>query len=160
MASVARPSDRWIPWYFVIFFVLLALLLGSFCWIAFHTFTGEITQEGYKKGLKYNTVLKEAESQAALGWKSSLDVATQGQTAIIAFRLNDAQGKQLDGAEVLATYVRSTQAGHDVQIQLKSETPGIYKGEAELPLPGVWELHISVTKDGHHFQTMKTIVTK
>jgi hypothetical protein len=39
--SLPRSSDRWIPWYFVAFFVALAAAMAVMAWLAIHSHTGE-----------------------------------------------------------------------------------------------------------------------
>ena len=36
----------------------------GFAWIAFHTYTGEVTVDAYKKGLAYNSAIARAESSS------------------------------------------------------------------------------------------------
>ena len=72
MQSGPRKSDKWIPWYFVAFFVVLAILDGIFVTIAATTHTGVITENAYQKGLDYNEVVAASEEQDEIGWVGNI----------------------------------------------------------------------------------------
>ena len=154
---IGRPSDRWIPWAIIAFFISFMVLLSGFAWIAFHTYTGEATLDAYKKGLAYNDDIANADAQKTLGWKGMLQVMPHGNTLDIAFTLNDSSGHTINDAKVIARIIRPTQAGHDVQITLPYDKD-VYHGKADLNWPGVWELHISATQGQHNYQQSRTIV--
>lgn len=156
--AIARPSDKWIPRSIVLFFVFFVLLLSGFAWIAIHTYTGEVTANAYKKGLAYNDIIAKADAQDRLGWKSTLDVKSQGRKADVAFTLADKSGKPLDRAEVVVRFARPTQAGHDVQLTLRCEDGKTYRGQAELAWEGAWDVLVSADYDGHNYQYMRSIV--
>ncbi|MDE3061049.1 MAG: FixH family protein [Pseudomonadota bacterium] len=160
IASSAMPprnDAHWIPWAIIAFFVCFITLLSGFAWIAFRTYPGEITQDSYKKGLAYNAAIASADAQQAAGWKSTLATASHGLNVDIAFTLRDAAGHPLDNARVIAHLIRPTQAGHDVEIPLQGDR-GLYRGSAALPWPGVWELRLSATRGGDHYQQSKTLI--
>lgn len=157
--SLPRPSDRWIPWYFAAFFVSLILVLVPMCVIAVRTNTGLVTEGAYEKGLAYNKAIRAEERQEALRWRSELAIsAPSTDRAQVDFRLTDADGKPLDGAEVVLWLVRPTQAGKDQRAELKALSGGRYSAELTLPAPGLWEARVSATANGQNYQTVKRVV--
>ena len=76
--SLPRPSDRWIPWYFVAFFILLISILVPMGIIAVRTNTGLVTESAYNKGLAYNASIRAEEAQKALGWHGDLTITPAG----------------------------------------------------------------------------------
>ena len=152
-----RPGDRWIPWYIVAFFVFFMVLLTGFAWIAFHTYSGEVTKDAYKKGLAYNTTIANADTQKQLGWKSTIATTFRGKIVEIMFTLHDKNDKPMSDAGIVASLVRPTEAGYDKRITLHSHGEGVYHGNTYLDFSGVWNLQISATSEGHNYQKTKTI---
>jgi nitrogen fixation protein FixH len=152
------PRDRWIPWYIVAFFIVFIAILGGFTWIAVHSYTGQVTEDAYKKGLAYNSIIAQADLQQALGWKSTLAVTPRGKTLDIAFTLKNASGQAISDAHVTASAIRPTQAGQDVHITLTPGGKGLYQGSVPLAWEGMWDLRISATKDGKNYQQSKTVI--
>lgn len=158
METAPGPSScRWIPWSILAFFVFFIALLSGFAWIAIHTYTGEITPDAYKKGLVYNKAITHADEQNALNWTGAQQVLYSAGKAEVVFTLKDASGRVIKDASVVAHFIRPTQSGHDRNIELRYEN-GVYKGEALLPLKGVWEMHISATRATDNYQLSKTII--
>jgi len=158
--SMPRPSDRWIPWYFVIFFVVLALALTPMCIIAFRTNTGTVTENAYEKGLAYNKLIEAAARQQALGWHSELSLLSSSQPdeVNVVFVLKDNSGKGLDDASVNFWLVRPTQDGMDQTTLMKTQTGGRYTASLKLPAHGLWEARIAVTAEGKNYQMTKRVV--
>lgn len=157
--SGARPSDRWIPWYFVAFFVGLTLVLGSFVWVALASYRGVVTEDAYKKGLAYNQTLLAVEKQTALGWTSDLALVPYGGKKVkIVFALRDAAGAVISDADVKIWFMRPTQAGMDQSFDVLPWSDGRYATEATLPARGVWEAHVSVRRGSDRYQMAQRVV--
>jgi nitrogen fixation protein FixH len=141
--------DRWIPWAFVAFFVVVLAANGAMIWIAFATWTGLETESAYQKGLAYNRTLGAARAQEALGWRVELDlVAAAGRVAGLELTLADRYGSLIEDARVTARFVRPTHAGHDLELAVPHVHAGVYRAEAALPFAGVWELYV-LAESGH-----------
>lgn len=65
-ASTPRKSDKWIPWYFVLVFLVVVCVNGFFVYTAVTTHTGLVTKSPYEKGLSYNKKIAEARRQENL----------------------------------------------------------------------------------------------
>ena len=155
--EASRKDARWIPWLFVIFFGVLTVLLGSFAYIAISTDRGVVTEDAYKKGLRYNDVLEKQQAQDALGWQGDLALSGQGQKQDFTFTLQDKNHRPVANGDVRMALVRPTQAGHDMTVALKAAAPGVYTGQATLPLPGLWEAHVVVHAGDKDYQYSKRL---
>jgi nitrogen fixation protein FixH len=156
--SLPRPSDRWIPWYFVAFFIALVSILVPMCVIAVRTNSGVVTDNAYEKGLAYNKAIQAAARQNALHWRGDLAIIPVSGDRIRAdFSLADANGKSLDNAAVTLWLVRPAQAGKDQTAPMKLQSAGRYSAELALPLRGLWEARVSATANGQNYQIVKRI---
>jgi nitrogen fixation protein FixH len=154
--STPRKSDKWIPWYFVAFFVVIAILDGIFVTIAASTHTGVITEKAYQKGLDYNQVVAASESQDKLGWTGNIHLSQN----TINFEIKDSQNMPLKGAKVTAYFTRTTQAGYDFSIPLEANAEGIYNQHINFPLKGLWDVRILATWNQQQYQKSKQIVAR
>ena len=119
--STLQQRDKWIPWYFVLFFVVVAAVNAVMVTLAVRTHTGTVTDHPYEKGLAYNQVVDAANAQDKLGWKSDIRFEhpspSEGGSASIRgtlhVTLRDRSGHTLTPEKATATFTRPTQAGHD-----------------------------------------------
>ncbi|MCH2038403.1 MAG: FixH family protein [Rickettsiales bacterium] len=88
MADVVQRRDKLIPWYFVMFFVFLAIVDGTFVTIATSTHRGLVTDNAYEKGLNYNETISAYDAQKNLNWDSTLHY----EQPLLTFALKDEQG--------------------------------------------------------------------
>jgi len=154
--SVIKKSDKWIPWYFVAFFVVLAILDGIFVYIATSTHTGLVTDNAYKKGLAYNQTIENYEAQKQLGWQTDIKLEQQDLT----FAIKDAKGNAIEDADVVAHISRVTQAGHDFDVSLQYAENGIYKNNVDFPMKGQWDVSVVVKWKQEQYQQSKRIIVK
>lgn len=151
---VRRKSDKWIPWYFVAFFVVLAIIDGIFVIIATSTHTGVITENAYKKGLNYDQVVAASKAQEALGWQGAISL----DGTLLTFSLTDKNKAAIEGAEVTAYMVRATQAGYDFSLPLEAKGNGVYSQQVVFPLKGQWDVRIAAKWNAQHYQQKRRIV--
>lgn len=157
--SLPRPSDRWIPWYFVAFFVVLTSILVPMCVIAVRTNTGLVTDGAYEKGLAYNKAIQAFDEQKKLNWQGDVLISPTADGAVrVDFSLKDSAGHPLDGADAHFWLVRPTQAGHDQTFVMRAVGNGHYQVEVTTPVHGLWEARAAANLNGHNFQTAKRIV--
>lgn len=153
--AIPRPSDKWIPWYIVLFFVFLSFVFGGFAYIAQKTHTGVVTDDAYKKGLAYNNVIEKAKHQDTLGYVADISMSTDG---IVRFRLTEKNGVPVDIKHVAIWFFRPTQAKADVHGVMKPAADGGYQISAALPARGLWEVRILAKTASGHYQAAKRIV--
>lgn len=151
-----RPSDRFIPYYFVIFFVALAGLLFWFVDIAVKTNTGVITENAYNKGLAYNKIISAADEQEKLGWKGEINLNARR----ISFKLTDKSNNPISNAHVTAFFLRPTSSGHDKQIDLVPDYNGNYTADIDLELKGLWDVTILATYKENNYQKSKRLIVE
>lgn len=152
--AASKPIDKWIPWMFVLFFVVIAVLDGIFVTLAVRTHTGTVSDRAYEDGLAYNDTLDRAEKMAALGW--SADIALDGGALVLT--LKDKDGAPLDGAEAVAKLTRPVQDGIDFETVLQGVGSGVYRAPVSFPLPGQWQVRIFASWQGRLYQHSRTIM--
>lgn len=139
----SKPIDRWMPWIFVLFFVVVIAVNMVMVYFAATSWTGLMTSHYYIKGLDYNQTLDEVAREKALGWTSVLVVKPNAHGVVrVDFTLTDARKLALAGAHVTARFVRPTSEGHDFKIKLDDYGRGHYVGRAQPPLPGQWDVYL------------------
>lgn len=155
---IRKSIDKYIPWFFVAFFLVLSGLMGWFAWLANSTDRGVVSTHAYQNGIAYNHIIEKQRAQDALGWDGQLTVHKSADSPVHAdFVLLDNQRAPIKDAQVQLTLIRPTQAGHDVTIMLSAKGDGHYVGETALSLPGLWEAHITVKSGQNTYQTSKRV---
>lgn len=115
------------------------LLLAN---LALSTFSGVVVENSYVASQGFNALLGAAKADRALGWK--LDLA-RGATGAARFRLTDASGALLRGAELRAQAIHPLGAKASVTLTPKEVAPGIYAA----PLAaGRWHVAVEVRAHG------------
>ena len=156
-----RQKSWWIPWLFVGGFAIVFVVNGIMLTIALDSFTGIETEQAYKKGLAYNEQIDAAERQAALGWQVALAAEQSGPgEARITLEIADSAGQPLDGAEVVASLIRPTQAGHDRSEALPRSAPGRYGATVALPLEGLWDLRVEIRHERGRYRVTERLVLR
>ncbi len=148
--------DKFIPWYFVIFFVFLVIINGFFIYKAVDTHTGVIDKNYYETGIKYNNILEQEKKQKELGWQAELKLV---DNAKLYLTLLDKDKNQITGAEVTADVIRPTKSGYDFKIKFK-EVGGVYISSLNFPLKGIWDINIKAHKENDEFKYIKRITIK
>jgi nitrogen fixation protein FixH len=152
-AAVTRENrGSWVPWLFVMFLLVILVANGALIWLASASWTGLAVNQAYNKGLAYNRNLEAARQQAVLGWQPRLAArVVAGLTAEAELVVTDARGAPLTGAEVEAAFVRPTRHGVDFRLPFAPRQPGTYRAAFELPLPGLWDVHVTIRRGGSLF---------
>lgn len=146
-----QPRDRLIPWYFVLFFIVIALVDGAMVTLAIRTHTGVVTDHPYEKGLAYNEVVEAAEKQQALGWKG--EIGYSGGALHFALRRGD--GHPIAWENATATITRPAREGMDFSMELKGAATPV-----SFPAKGLWEVRVDAVHEGVHYQQSKRIVVE
>lgn len=153
-AATGGGSARgaWIPWAFVLFFVVVTAVNGVMIWYALESWTGLSSGEAYDDGLRYNHNLQAARRQAELGWQPRLVAhltgahPAGGNAAVVELALTDTHGQAVAGATVEAGFERPLQQAMDFTVALAPDRPGHYRAAFQLPLVGVWDAHVSIRR--------------
>lgn len=145
-------NDRWIPWAFVGFFVLLFVVQGSFVTLAIRTFPGLVTDRPYATGLSYNEVLKEQTAEAALGWQVETAFTADGPlSGNLTVTVRDAQGQPLD-VSIDAQAERMTRFPQVVTLTATAAGPGRMTLPMRLPVAGRWFVRLTLRQGDHRMQ--------
>lgn len=137
--------DRWIPWVFVGCFAVVLAANGTLVYFAVTSWTGLHSKEYYIKGLTYNRTLEDVARQRERGWKGQIALrpAAEGGFELVV-DLSDAKARGLSGGTVQAAFVRPTHTGYDFSVTLTDRGKGRYSGAVALPLPGQWDVRVTV----------------
>jgi nitrogen fixation protein FixH len=147
--SKAPLRDRIIPWYFVLFFVVIASVDAVMVTLAVRSNSGLVTEHPYETGLAYNQVVNAANKQDKLGWQSTLNY----RNGVLHFTLRDAAGKPLAISKATAIITRPTMTGMDFTAPLTGDATKL-----QFPAPGLWQIEINVQANGTAFQVRKRLV--
>lgn len=155
-ATGARKSDRWIPWYIVAFFVVVAILDGIFVYLATSTHTGVVSEQAYDKGLAYNDTVAAAEAQAALGWQHAIHL----EGGMLVFTLNGNDGVALNGAAVKAVIKRPIGDAQDFTLELRAAGDGRYEVPVSFPANGQWDARVYALWQDQDYQAHKRLIVE
>jgi|GEM_PF-945688 len=159
--SIVNQTGKMIPYMIIGFFISLFIIIGTMMFLALRDYPGEITKDAYQKGLKYNTLMEEAEIQKKRGWESKLDFETKDSVVTTRFHLSDKSGAAIPDASVGLWFIRLTQAGNDKEkITMQPDGKGNYTADTTLPLKGEWEVHVSATYHNQNFQQVSYVSVK
>lgn len=124
-----------------------------FIYFAITTSPGLVTEDYYDRGRDYEeNVLKIMAAQDALNWDTKLAIPEQittRQPDTFRFSAVDSRGIPIMDADVSVVAYRPSDADADFKIRLDQAAPGQYQALIAFPLPGIWDLNITV-KDGEH----------
>ncbi|HHL39224.1 MAG TPA: hypothetical protein ENJ37_01835 [Deltaproteobacteria bacterium] len=105
---------------------------------------GLTDEDYYRKGLFYDDRLR---SERRLGWRVALSLEGAGETAGVEVKVSRRGGGPLEGAVVTVERRRPATDRYDELYELAGEG-GLYGGVVDFPLRGLWDLKVTVEKDG------------
>ena len=155
--NAPRPiTGRMVLIGFLAFFGVIFAVNGVFVYFALDSWPGLRFEKAYERGLNYNRVLSEAETQAELKWTSSVSVVAAGSGAHqLSVRLNNASQVPIAGSSVRVTLSRPTNDGNDVTLELAPSKPGEYIAVHRFTADGRW--HAALTINGQGGESYKMI---
>lgn len=136
--------------------VMFLSINAVFIYLAITTSPGLVTEDYYEKGQQYEqNVLKLMAAQQTLQWETKLAVPGQivsRQTGIYRFSAVDVRGVPVMDADVQLVAYRPSDADADIRVDMNQVAPGQYEARLALPLPGLWDLNITVKNGGDEFR--------
>ena len=126
-------------------FVVVSGVNGLMIWYALSSWSSLVSDSAYQDGLGFDSVLAESRAEAALGWKADIQYHPTGRISV---RLADASGKPLAGMALSLVLLRPTQEGVDRSSPLAEVAPGMYEAAIRPPLPGQWDVRVTVKSNG------------
>jgi nitrogen fixation protein FixH len=158
---VVRRSWRPEPWltaiilFFLVVFAVNALMIR----LSLQSWTGEVTDGAYRKGLAYNQTLEAQQQQDALGWQIRMEHTPLqvGQSASVQLHLHNGQGQALHGATVQGLLYRPSSKAADLPLQWAEKNPGQYVASVSPTLPGHWEVRLTIQRDSAQFRYVQRL---
>ncbi|MDH5188447.1 MAG: FixH family protein [Rhodospirillaceae bacterium] len=149
-----RAPGWWYPWLFVGGLGIVVIVNGFLVYFAINSWTGLSTDVPYDKGLAYNQTLDAQRQQDALGWIVDFNHNPDGNLMV---NFTNADGSPLDGLTVVANLYRPSQDDVDYSVDLLPVSDGVYQTKLQLPLPGLWEVHLSANRGSDTFRLRRRI---
>ena len=89
--------------------------------------------------------LAERDRQRDLGWQVTFQaVPDRSGHVVFDLQVADERGVPVTAADVAVALTRPTHEGYDFNAELSHRGGGRYTGEADLPLPGQWQLDLVI----------------
>ncbi|MBL0317984.1 MAG: FixH family protein [Alphaproteobacteria bacterium] len=152
-------KDRIIPWYFVMFFIIVVAVNSVMVTLAIRTSTGLVTDHPYEKGVAYNQVLNAIRHQKELGWKGVISYQSKiPQQGTLTFALTDAQGTFLHAQKISLHISRPVKDGFDFDQTMLLSERSTYEANVTFPQPGLWEARVIAYSDGNEVQYTQRLV--
>lgn len=160
MSSSASSSQRtsWhlFPVAMIAGLVLVVAVNAGMVWVALGTFPGVAATDVFDHSNAYDSVLAQANREAALGWT----VATGSDGATATLRLLDRDGHALAGARVLADARRPVGPDQATSLAFVEPAPGEYRASVALPARGQWDLRLTITQGGQVLHATRRVQVK
>lgn len=161
MAAKARQRGFWIPYIFFGMFGIIIAVNGALVYWATTTWPGLSSTNHYEKGLAYNEVLESQREQAALGWSVQAELGeVSGGSGALTVTLRDKADNPLFADQVVAHLIRPTVEGLDSETVMELSGEGVYRAQASLPEPGVWDLVLIVEQGGRELVSKQRLFVK
>lgn len=149
MSTHVASRGRYIPWLFVLGFMLVVAVNGIMIWFAVGSFSGLYTPKPRDRGLRYNDVITAQQSRDTLGWH--IDSKWQPENRQLGITLLDRDGRPLAGAHATVELVRPAEKRPPLNIAMTIVGPGQLTGTVDLPARGNWDIDIVIERDGQRF---------
>jgi len=163
--TATRQRGWWIPYTFILGFLVVLGANLAMLYFATSTFSGLSTRHAYLEGLAYNEKVAQEEAQKALGWTWAVDLAgieKDGDVRRATLRLDgfDAGGQPLDGATVVADILRPAEDGFDQSVTFMPVRAGAYEAAVTLPKPGQWQVLFTIRRGDDTFRMRRRLRTE
>ncbi len=136
-------NDRWIPYSFVLFFLVIFAVNGTFFYLASQSWTGLVTDNPFERGLTYEEVQKAQQAQDALGWSHDITytaLGTDGETwkGRIDVTIADNNGTIIHNARVDALIERPGRFSQAFKLPMQRLADGTYTATFDMTVAGRW----------------------
>jgi nitrogen fixation protein FixH len=164
MSSTVKRNDYWfVPWLFVLGFVIVFAANGGLVYFAVRSAPGLVSDRAYDEGVNYNRVLARAAAEDALGWRAKVAFAAGApvqnltRPGTIKVTLRERGGAALSGAVVALRIERPLGPDDAMTLRLDEGQPGEYAAPLTLPQIGQWEVHVTARRAADAFEMTKRI---
>lgn len=153
LMAAERPwTGRTVLTALLITFGIVFAVNGVFVYFAVSTWPGLSQSDAYEKGLRYNEVIRAAEVQKELGWRSDISVAPNGAIRV---RITGRDGRTVDVGSAEVTIERPVGDAAARTIVLSKGADGAFSAQMTPLSKGIWYANVSVAGVGgaaYHMQ--------
>jgi nitrogen fixation protein FixH len=125
-------------------------------------FPGTVTHNYHQKKNQYNDYLQRVEAQKLRNWtirKGWLSEAVANQPAIFRVEIKTKTQQAVTSAKIVGLFLRPADSKLDVKFTMREIEPGIYQQNITLPVPGNWDLFLTINKDNDEHEILgKTVI--
>lgn len=129
------------------FFGIVIAVNIAFTLMALRSFPGEDVRRSYVQGVNYNDTLAERRTQAAQGWRATVELTQRASGAQLVLTLVDAQSEAINGAEITGGLQWPTDARRDRALSFTAAGYGRYVADLDNLPPGRWRLRARAQSD-------------
>lgn len=135
-----RGVFLWLAGFFAVIFAVNIF----FAFVALDTWSGFESKDAYSAGLAFNDTLDARQQQRSRGWEGAVRAVSNpdGSYELLA-EFKDKNGEPLSSLAVVADVIRPTHAGYDLRLEMSPVGNGIYTAALQLPLDGIWDVHLN-----------------
>jgi nitrogen fixation protein FixH len=151
-------SDKYIPYYFIAFFLVIISIDGFLMYLSLSTWRGVVAEDSYQEGVNYNQIIEHSNNQEKLGWNSELNF-TQNKPSqgVIDFIILDMNNNPINAKKAKLKMMNIFQEGHDFEQEILLDN-GKSAINIDFPLKGKWLIRIHLEHEGNQYQTSKRIL--
>ncbi len=155
MPSPSHQSAWRSPWMWGWFGVLASVVTANCIMIYFAVEGGPglVVEDYYERGQHYekNMVARMAKDPGWVMHISEPKKLRQGKPATIEFSLATKEGGAVNPDSVTLYAYRPSDAKADFSVPMQSAGSGLYQAEVTFALKGVWDILVSVQKEGEEY---------
>ncbi len=150
---MASPQSPWrSPWVLGWLAIILVVLLANsiMIYLAFDANPGLVVEDYYERGQHYEKNML-ARIARRPDWNMQVDVPktpSLGTPALISFSVTEKDGTPVKADSVVLYAYRPSDAKRDFSVPMQKRYGGTYQAEVTFGLKGVWDILVSVQKDG------------
>ena len=155
-----RLTGRMVLFYLAAFFGVVMSVNGVMIYEALSTLTGVDTDSAYQAGRMFERDVAMVKAQDARHWRVDAQVTPSPDGTGLEVIARDEAGRPLTGMQASAAFLRPTDRRLDRDIALVEDSPGQFRGNAEI-VAGQWELVIEISRHGEQlFRSKNRVVLK
>lgn len=150
-SNKAALRNPWVLGWLAMVVVVLSVNIG-FVTVAFLTNPGLVEEDYYERGKDYEqNMVSMRQMRSELGWQTQFELPVKslvGKESSYRFSAVDKAGLPLRDAKVTLQAYRPSDSSADFYRDMIEVLPGVYEVHTAFPLKGLWDLRVTVSKDG------------
>jgi nitrogen fixation protein FixH len=147
-APAGELTGRKVLLMLVAFFGVVMVVNVAMMKAAISTFGGVDTKSSYEAGRQFKAEEARAAAQNDRDWQVSEHLAPSADGQALTITVVDEHGVPVSGVDVQATMAHPVDERRDVAIALAETTAGSFHGAGPVS-PGLWQLDLVISRDGH-----------